>query len=498
MRRFISSSGLAGASTVRVLISIVAALVAGSAAAASAATLCVSADGKVPPGLAKKMGCSPTVYTTIGAAFIPAAPGDTVFVLHGTYKEDVTIPGDDTGITLQGQNPGNTIIDATGKQNGIFDQASGLTIDGFTIENAEHEGILIEGPAATCPRPTTPPVPCTAGAPEITGVIISDNFVIDNDKALTPGASGPSCPAVGTVPPAPAFEQFDCGEGIHLDGVAFSTVTNNRIKRNAGGVLLTDETNANHNNLVSGNIAKDNSVQGVADCGFTLPSHPPNGSPANIGDLSFGVFNDTVANNLSEGNDFGTGVFTPTPGTASYGHLVVNNQLINNASPGVGFHSHAPGQKNGRTSIIGNLIEGNGPDPDVDATGDGPAAPTGIDVYADPHALPVNNVNIVGNTIRKEGNDIWVGAGPAGSGWSACASLSLTAPCYIVTAHLNDLEKGVGVNNAGNSGASPDDVLVDATKNFWGCAKGPGASGCASVTGNVTTAPFLQRPSTVH
>ena len=58
-----------------------------------------------------------------------------------------------------------------------------------------------------------------------------------------------------------------------------------------------------------------------------------------------------------------------------------------------------------------------------------------------------------------------------------------------VNAHLNDLlGHSIGVDNLGTG-------TVDATENWWGCASGPGAPGCASVAGsNVSVAPWLMRP----
>ena len=451
------------------------------ATGAQAAVLCVSASGSVPSGLAKKLGCTSAPVKTIGDAIGAAVSGDTVAVLSGSYNEMVTIPSALNGLTLTGQNAKNTIIDATGQANGILDQASNVTINGFTIENAEHEGILVQGPAASCDG-SAPPV-CTP-SPEITQVAISGNLIQNNDKALDTSTPTPTCPLAGTVQPPPTFEAEDCGEGVHLDGVAYSTVAQNRIANNAGGILLTDETAPNHGNLISNNDVENN----VPDCGITLPSHPPNGTQDNIGSLSFGVFDNTVTGNLSKGNGAaGTGVFAPTPGTASYNHLIIGNELINNVNPGVIFHSHAPAQKLNDTTIASNLILGNGaePNPGPSET-DGPQQPTGIEIYADAHALPITGIKVLGNTIRNETNDIWVGA-PT---WNNCGSL--TTPCYVVTANLNNFTAGeVGVNNAGDAGA----VLVNASSNFWGCAKGPGADGCATAQGNVITQPFLFKPS---
>jgi hypothetical protein len=41
-------------------------------------------------------------------------------------------------------------------------------------------------------------------------------------------------------------------------------------ENNAGGILLSDDTGATHDNLIIGNIAQNNPF----DCGITLASHP--------------------------------------------------------------------------------------------------------------------------------------------------------------------------------------------------------------------------------
>ncbi|HUN57769.1 MAG TPA: hypothetical protein VMU41_06610, partial [Candidatus Binataceae bacterium] len=342
-------------------------------------------------------------------------------------------------------------------------------------------GILVEGAPASCP---TGPSSCTpAVGPQITNVTISYNVVTNNDLAL----SDETCPG------APVFEQDDCGEGLHLDGVAFSTVSYNLVNYNSGGILNTDETNSNHDNLISFNQVSNNDE----DCGITLPSHPPNGDPANSG-FAFGVFHDSIISNLIAYNlDAGVGIFAPTPGNASYNHLIAGNRIIGNGNPGVTYHAHAPGTNLNGTAIVNNIIQYNGadPEPGAPAEGAGPADPTGIEIFASndtttPAVAPPIDARIEGNNINNETNDIWVGA----PNWANCSALSLTAQCFAVSANLNNLTGGnVGVYNTGD----PGNVIVNATNDYWGCRSGPGTSYCSSAEGNVLTTPFLNSPSFV-
>ncbi len=201
---------------------------------AIAVTLCVN------PG---KSGC----FAKIGDAVNAASAGDTIQVASGKYPEGDIVIG--KSLSLIGANSAKTIINAAGKGNGLYIDGldnpglSEVVVRGFTIQNANFEGILVTNASS---------------------VTISDNRVVSNDLALNP--SVPSCPG------QPAFEtseDFDCGEGIHLSGVDHSTVANNFLENNSGGVLLSDDTGLTHDNLVTGNVARNNPF----DCGITLASH---------------------------------------------------------------------------------------------------------------------------------------------------------------------------------------------------------------------------------
>src|SRR6185437_3110071 len=117
-------------------------------------TLCVNPHGA--------NGC----VKTLQAAINSASPGDTIDVAGGTYTGNVIV---DRPLALLGSGIGRTIIDATGLPNGIHvdgvDNAglSGVIIRGFTVQNADHQGIVV------------------TNASDVT---IVDNRVTGNDRAL--------------------------------------------------------------------------------------------------------------------------------------------------------------------------------------------------------------------------------------------------------------------------------------------------------------------------
>lgn len=414
----------------------------GASSLAIAATWCVKPSGK--------SGCS----STISAAVAAASPGDTIRVWEGTYTEQVVIT---KSLSLVAVEKGEAIIDAKGLANGIFVNGMwaapnagvmDVLISGFKIRNANFEGILV------------------ANGSDVT---IVNNHVLDNNKALD--IATPACPGI------PAFETNegeDCGEGIHLMGADHSSVVRNEVENNSGGILISDETGASRNNLISGNHVHDNPY----DCGITMASHGPATSVIPTAKVSFGVMNNTIAHNDSSHNGFqvpgagaGVGMFAPFPGTTASGNVVVDNDLHNNGLPGVTMHNHAaasspaPPVNLNDNIIVGNRISGNA----ADTADAGTSAPTGINVYS---VAPITGTVISQNVFDDEAIDV-----------------AFKAPVGQLSVHLNDFDTwGVGVENLGTG-------TVNATDNWWHCAGGPGAKGCTTVMGpGVTFTPWLTSP----
>jgi parallel beta-helix repeat protein len=395
-------------------------------------TVCVNPGGT--------SGC----FSTIASGIAHAAAHDTVKVAPGTYKEDVIIG---QSVSLLGANQANTIIDATGLPNGIYvngfenRHVSDVVITGFTVENANFEGILVTSAV---------------------NVTISADRVIGNDRSLNIAAA--TCPG---IPSFETAEDFDCGEGIHLSGAQYSTVANNTVQNNAGGILISDETGITEGNLITGNTVTNNPF----DCGIIMASHPP--APGTAATSPFGVRRNTIANNASIHNGYqvpgagaGVGIFTFLPGGRVSENVIANNQLKNNGLPGVAMHAHSPGEDLDNNVILGNTISGNGADTEDAAT----PGSTGINVFG---VSPINGTMISQNVISNEKVDIVV-------------NTTGVSPFATAAIHLNlFLNSKIGIDDLASSG------YVDATENWWGCADGPGSPGCAKVLGMVFFKPWL-------
>lgn len=410
---------------------------AGLGLSAHAATRCVNPGGTG--------GC----YSTISAAVAAAAARDTINVAPGVYKEQVTIT---KALSLVSTVKAGAVINATGLSNGIFINGmstapkagvANVVISGFTVRYANFEGILV------------------ANASDVTLV---DNTVSHNNLSLD--ISTPACP---NIPAFETNEAEDCGEGVHLMAVDHSSMFRNEVSWNSGGILISDETGPNHDNIVSNNFVHNNSY----DCGITLASHGPATSVIPSATLPYGIMRNTISNNRSWSNGTqvpgagaGVGIFAPFPGTTNTANVVINNDLEANGLPGVTMHNHAwsqfaPPVNMDNNVIVGNYLSGNAADTQDAATG----GPTGINIYS---VAPIHGTVVDQNRFDSEAFDI-----------------VFKAPSGQMNAHLNDFDQGVGIDNMGAAS-------INATENWWDCAGGPGTGNCASVQGTgIVTSPWL-------
>jgi parallel beta-helix repeat protein len=369
-------------------------------------TLYVAPAGKAR---AKDLNCKSAAYSSVQSAVNAAKTGSTVVVCKGTYTGDIVIS---TSLTLSGKHgsvikgsPSTTFmcdqLGATGPGRaaclaGITIKSSRVTVQGLEVTGAIGEGILATG---------------SLKGGSISNVTIQHNQVTGNNLGGIPPSTTspyPQCVEQGQVP-------GDCGEGIHLMGVADSTVSNNSVTNNVGGILLTDEFGPTHRNVVSHNTISQNAY----DCGVTAPGHNPHALDANGNPQPSvaGVYDNTISHNTITDNGLkgeGAGVLfaNAAAGTASYDNLVEFNTITGNELAGVTMHAHTvgPGQFEDLSGnqIVNNTIGTNntGGDP-LDGTATDTAT-TGILVFSG--TVPVT-VTISNNQISSDTNGIWLGVG---------------------------------------------------------------------------------------
>lgn len=436
----------------RALIICCGVLFAVSSQSAVAANLCVNHSGSG--------GC----LTSITAAVNHAGANDVIHVAAGTYKEDVVIG---KPLSLIGAGAGASIIDATGLPNGIFIDGyshSGLahvTVAGFTVENAQWEGILVVSAS---------------------WVTLRDNNVSNDDKAGPVFTGNP-----GGCAGQPAFEtdeSGDCGGAVHLVGTSNSQISGSVMENSADGILISDETAESRDNLITKNTINNNPL----DCGLVLASHPPVGSTGPYFAPHYGVDGNTISENIVTNNGVevegsGVGLFADAngPGKVS-GNLIIGNVLSGNGIGGVAMHSHvgpafgAPADDMNKNIIVGNFVFGNGADVGDTAT----PGTVGIQISSGGGGTPIEGTVIAANVIWDEDYDVAVDTPGA------------------VTVELNNLYPSgmnVGVGNTCAYNGGPCTGSVDARFNYWGCKAGPGAAGCSTATGGaVQVVPWLRGP----
>jgi hypothetical protein len=342
-----------------------------------ASTVYVSTEGTD----SDSCGASDDACATISRGVDNAEAGGTVEVAGGTYDEQVVVPKE---LALVGD---DAVIDASGKTSGsgadlraagvlLTADADGSTFEGFTVQGAYGEGVLVMGADR---------------------VAVRHNTVTGNDLGTPSNTTYAECLPQGEVP-------GDCGEGLHLMSTTDSVVADNDVHDNSGGVLVTDELGPASGNRIIGNQVHGNAT----DCGITLPSHNPNALSA-TGARQAGqggvydnlVAGNTITDNGAKGEGAGVLIAAAGPGMASYENRIIDNEISGNGMSGVTIHTHAPNQDVNGNVIRNNDIGRNNLHGDEDAK---VTTTTGILVFS---AVVPASETVSGNDIHDNETAIW-------------------------------------------------------------------------------------------
>ncbi|HSY15763.1 MAG TPA: hypothetical protein VK816_07240 [Jatrophihabitantaceae bacterium] len=357
----------------------------------------VSTHGK---GFHSGRSCGSAKYSSINAAVTAAPVGGTVVVCPGTYKEDVLV---NKSLELTGR---SATIDATGLENAVQVVASHVTVENLTLTNANGEGLLV-GVDALADAHLLPP-----SSPVLTGETVDGVSALHNDLGFN-GTEQGNCKYPG-----------DCGGGIHLNVVSWSTVSHSKAIGNADGILLTDDYGPNSHNVVEENLVTDNKTE----CGIVLPSHsatavtfnPTTFAVTSVNPTLGGVYDNVVKDNIAlrngtapappafggGGSGSGIGVFGSGPGSAAYNNVIEGNYMAGNGLAGFTIHAHHPGGED----VNGNKVIGNtfGTNNVLGDPFDGPPVTDFMTTAIAIFSVPPVHMTITGNKISNNAIGIWL------------------------------------------------------------------------------------------
>lgn len=285
-------------------------------------------------------------------------------------------------------NASNTILDASGEQNGIVisgSAASGTKISGLTIENADNHGVFVQ---------------------KSNDVVLSHLVVTKN------GLKSVANPKI--------FED----KAIEMVGTKNGDIYDNVVTDNGGGIGLADNGSINPGAPAPAgtpapsvaNVIRDNTISvNSTGCGIVIAAY-------NAGE---GVIDNVAIGNKVSLSPAGIVVAADLPNTVARGNQVVHNTSFNNFLPGVILHSNTPGDIVSDNSVVGNTVYGNKPDPEVKADN----GPTGI--IAIGVVDPVTHSVIAGNHVSKETYGIYLVNAPGTLGLTGNQfASSVTTPIY--------------------------------------------------------------------
>lgn len=445
-----------------------------AALSAEAATLLVSPSCPPPPG----------EYCTIQTAVDAANPagGDVVQIAAGTYTENVLVS----------------------KQLELAGAGSGSNPASDTI-------IVSAAPSTMVVRFTT-------------GGLSAANRTIVRDLRITGGTGGPNN-GNGVNIFAGSFFTFDNVASVGNDGngIAFNSggtvqdiVLNDcNLSGNFGGTGFRVPTTATVDGLSVTNCNMDNNIIGMSMYGAVTNVLVDGGTYNDNTDV--GIY--TVK--LGDFPSPGTAVFQNFTATGNargvklrtYSGLTMDNVTAsNNTNRGViivsmgtvsdVFLSNVAAENNSQyniriTSEAGNTLDNVVLD-NITATGatDG-AQGYGIFLESDPTGS-MTNVLITNSTVTGNNVGILMNADAATSTLTGVVITASEIRTNVVGIQASD-DAGAGNAASGNNivgngtGASNLDSndSFDALSNYWGCAGGPGAGGCDTVSGDVLFDPWL-------
>jgi len=262
-------------------------------------------------------GHKKTCFPTIQAAVNKAAPGDTIKVGHGIYKEGVRISGAKKRyIKLIGdpKAPGKVVLEAKGMKkkvaNGVLiNGADEVTVNGFTARHFTANGFFVTnvtGYTLTNLKAFLVGVYGVYAFNSIGGTITNSEAAWNSDSGFYIGQTPPQTKPVRTI--VRGIRAYGNVLGWSGTNMRYVTITASKFYNNGTGVvpnaLSTEKYAPPEDNVITGNDIFWNNYNYYAGAPFKVGTHASDATayPVGVGVLLFGSRTTSITGNRIFGN----------------------------------------------------------------------------------------------------------------------------------------------------------------------------------------------------
>ncbi len=402
----------------------------------------------------------PEDYPTIQEAIDAANPGDTIFVAHGIYNENIII---DKQITLIGEGKENTIIVGHGVGDVIYVSSDGVKISGFTIKGSGNRYI-------------SPSEGGDAGIKldRVKNCIISNCIVTENSLGIFLNSSDNNIVENNTC-------YLNRMDGIYLRLSNSNIIRGNNCTSNGGhgGIYLNPSSS---NNLIENNVCNSNADHGIK--------------------LQASSNNNVLRNNICKYN-WNAGIFL----RGSNNNTLIGNICFGNKNnPGIMLHYY-----NNNNTLINNVCNSNDEGIVLQFSFNNNILINNTCLNNIARGIGImwscNNNTVIRNTLSLNGDGIWI---ESSSYNEIYYNNILMNWCGILIIDENSIENEIHKNNIirnnewGLLNEAP--TKVNATLNWWGSPHGPEVcqfveetdpEDSEEIRGNILYEPWLTEPYTM-
>jgi parallel beta-helix repeat protein len=242
------------------------------------------------------------------AALIEAAPGDIVRFLAGTHRLATGLSLDVSGVTVEGEGEGKTILDFSGQKGageGLLITSSRVLVQGLTVRDTKGDGIKSKGSDRVTFRNLTVewsgPPRAENGAYGVYPVS-STNVLVDRVTVRGASDAGIYVGQSKQIIVRNSLAEFNVA-GIEIENSMHADVHDNVVRKNAGGVLVFDLPNlpqmGGHSTRIFRNRVVDNDTPNFAAPGNIVASVPTGTGVMVMANRNVHVFDNEVGGNGS-------------------------------------------------------------------------------------------------------------------------------------------------------------------------------------------------------